>query len=207
MPYKKNLWEVGQVVTPLPENFASPGKCFDSLQFVGYRPGGFQIKNTTMKINSSFRNAVILGIISGMRTGASLHYTRCLVEKSEAHTGLVRFFQKKHATPGIGLLAIAELVVDKLPQTPDRTAKGGPFIKAGTAAISGAAIYQANGKNAITGALVGGLVALASTYLFFNMRKTVSNKTGVKDPLIGIVEDTLAIATGMALVKANKAIV
>jgi uncharacterized membrane protein len=156
--------------------------------------------------NSSFKKALILGVISGMRTGVTLHYTRCLVGKSETKTGLVRFFQKKSARPGLGLLGITELVFDKLPQAPDRTAKGGPVIKAGAAALCGAAIYQADGKKGITGALTGGLAALASTYAFCNLRKTVCKKTGIKDPVIGGLEDALAIAGGMALVKADRAV-
>lgn len=156
-----------------------------------------------MKSNSSFKKALVVGIISGMRTGASLRFTRSLVANSNTNSGLVRFFQKKHATPGIGLLGIGELVADKLPQMPDRTAKGGPIIKAGAAALCGAAIYQAESKKAITGAIVGGLAALASTYVFCYIRKAVSNKTGVRDVYIGAAEDALAIATGNALLRTS----
>jgi len=77
-----------------------------------------------------------------MRTSATLHFTRSLVSDSTTKSGLVRFFQKKPVLPGVGLLGVAELVVDKLPQTPDRIAKGGPAIKAGTAALCGATITR-----------------------------------------------------------------
>ena len=151
--------------------------------------------------NSSFKKALVLGVISGMRTSATLHFTRSLVSDSNTKSGIVRFFQKKQVLPGVGLLGVTELIVDKLPQTPDRIAKGGPAIKAGTAALCGAAVYQAEGKNAVAGAVIASLAAVASTYSFFYLRKALCKKTGIADPFIGMAEDALAIAAGMALIK------
>jgi len=61
--------------------------------------------------------------------------------------------------------------------------------------------YQAEGKNAVTGAVIASLAAVASTYIFFYLRKALCKKTGIADPIIGMAEDALAIAAGMALIK------
>ncbi|CAA9480544.1 MAG: hypothetical protein AVDCRST_MAG96-988 [uncultured Segetibacter sp.] len=154
--------------------------------------------------NSSFQKALVLGVISGMRTTAGLHYTRSLVCNSTTGRLPVRFLQKKTVTSGVGLLRLAELVADKLPNVPDRIAKGGPALRAGAGALCGAAIYHADGKKAMTGAIVGALAALASTYAFFHLRKAVCEKTKIRDSFIGAAEDALAAAGGVALIKANK---
>lgn len=160
-----------------------------------------------MKIfGSSFIKAKVLGVMSGMRTTAGLFFTNSLVSNSHSKSGLVRFLQKKPVTAGITLMGMTELVIDKLPGTPDRIAKGGIIFRTAAGALCGAAIYQADGKKAITGAVIGSFAALASTYLFFYGRKTLGERTGIKDHFIGAAEDALAIAGGIVLVKTKKPI-
>lgn len=153
---------------------------------------------------SSFEKALVLGVISGMRTTAGLHYTRSLVCNSNTARLPVQFLQKKTVASGVGLLRLTELVADKLPNMPDRIAKGGPAVRAGAGALCGAAIYHADGKSAAAGAFVGALAALLSTYAFFHLRKAVCEKTKIRDSFIGAAEDALAAAGGLALVKADR---
>ncbi len=151
--------------------------------------------------NSSFQKALVLGVMSGMRTAAGLSFIRSLVNNGQAQGTLLNFLQKKQVGAGSLLLGMTELIVDKLPVAPNRIAKGGPVVRAAAGAICGAAIYQADGKKAVAGALIGSLAAYASTYMFYHLRKTVCEKTGIKDPFIGAAEDALAIAAGFACEK------
>jgi len=155
-----------------------------------------------MKIsNSSFQKALVLGVMSGMRTTAGLSFMQPLVSNSISKSPLVNFLQKKPVAAGTLLLGIAELVIDKLPGAPDRIAKGGPAFRVAAGAVCGAAIYQAGGKKAVTGVVTGSIAAVASTYIFFHLRKTLCKKTGIRDPFIGAAEDVLAIAGGFACTK------
>jgi len=148
-------------------------------------------------------NLKLTGTLSGMRTTAGLQPTRSLVCSSNTKKLPVSFLEKKSVSLGINLLRLGEFIGDKLPNAPDRIAKPGLVARAGVGALCGAAIYYAEGKKAATGAVIGGLAAIASTYAFFHLRKAVCKKTGIADPFIGVAEDALATAGAMALLKAN----
>jgi uncharacterized membrane protein len=95
------------------------------------------------------------------------------------------------ATPYIAsLLAIGELINDKLPKTPSRKAPG-PFIgRIVMGAFCGAAFGA--GVSMIGGAIAGGLGAVAGTLGGYEFRSRLARAAG-KDLPIALLEDAIAV--------------
>jgi uncharacterized membrane protein len=97
------------------------------------------------------------------------------------------------------LLAVAELIADKLPFTPDRT--NGPSLVARfiAGAVCGMAIAGRRKRSEqILGAIVGGTAAIAGAYAGYQYRKHVK----VWPVVAALFEDTVAVGTGAAVISA-----
>ncbi len=104
------------------------------------------------------------------------------------------------ATPYVlSVLAIAELVNDKLPKTPSRKTPVPFAARIATGALSGAAL------GAPAGALIGGLLAgalggAAGTLGGYELRSRLVRATGGKDFPIALLEDAIAICAAFLIV-------
>src|SRR5262249_13299731 len=91
----------------------------------------------------------------------------------------------------VTLLAAGELVGDKLPTTPSRTAPAGLGARLVTGAITGGAI--AGG----VGAALGAVGALIGTFGGYQARTGLVRALGTPDLPIALLEDAIAIAGSM----------
>ncbi len=100
--------------------------------------------------------------------------------------------------------ARGELVADKLPITPRRTTSG-PFLqRLATGATIGAAVHYDAGRPRPLGALLGTAGAGAGAWAGTRARVFVAERTSLPAPLIGAVEDLLAVALAYAVVTAGR---
>lgn len=99
-----------------------------------------------------------------------------------------------------GLGALGELVGDKLPRTPNRTAVGPLVARIVSGAVTGAAIVEMGQINPWGGAALGAIGALIGAFGGFHARRFVGRKTGISDPFIGTLEDVIAIAIAVTVV-------
>jgi uncharacterized membrane protein len=97
-------------------------------------------------------------------------------------------------------LAICELIMDKLPQTPSRTAPMGLIARAITGALSGAALAVSGGKALLAGALLGAAGGVASAFAGYQIRKGLVTQMNLPDFVVAVVEDLLAISGGLFVV-------
>ena len=111
----------------------------------------------------------------------------------------LRFLARPGVAATLKLLTAGELVGDKMPQTGDRIEPQQLGARAASGALVGATWYKSQGGSAWKGALVGGLGAVAATFLTFYLRKGISEKTGVATSTVGAGEDALVLAGGVAL--------
>jgi uncharacterized membrane protein len=98
------------------------------------------------------------------------------------------------------VLALAELVADKLPKTPSRTAPPGLIARLVTGALTGACVAQGAGANALVGALVGLVGALAGTFGGYQARTRLVKTLNVPDTYIALLEDLVCIAGSLMVV-------
>ena len=98
------------------------------------------------------------------------------------------------------LLANAELVVDKLPTTPRRTALPSFTFRVLSGAFAGAALAAGAGQTAVFGAVCGGLGAVAGTLGGYQARTRLVQSLKVPDFVIAVLEDAVAVGSGFFLV-------
>jgi uncharacterized membrane protein len=113
-----------------------------------------------------------------------------------------RWLASERVAGALAVAAAGELVVDKLPSTPDRTS---PPVLAGrllSGALVGAAVAARHRKGIAGAALVGAASAGASSFAMMAARKAAGEAVGTMPAALG--EDALAVALGAALARAAR---
>jgi len=144
--------------------------------------------------------AFLIGVVAGLRSmtaPAVVSWAAQLGWLRLENTGLA--FLGYAATPYIlSVLAVGELIIDKLPKTPSRKAPV-PFIgRIVIGALCGAAV-GATSANLIGGLLAGVLGAVAGTLGGYEFRARLVRAIGGKDLPIALLEDVIAVG-GAALI-------
>lgn len=117
----------------------------------------------------------------------------------------LRYLQKPLVATGLRLLAGGELVGDKLPQAPNRTAPPVLLGRLLSGALVGAALYRANHGKTLNGALLGSAMAGVATFGSFWLRQQATLKSGLPGAVVGGLEDLLVLGSGLALTKGTAA--
>jgi uncharacterized membrane protein len=100
------------------------------------------------------------------------------------------------------VLAIAEYVGDKLPQTPNRTAPGPLVARLAFGWLVGAVVATGLQIPAMAGWLLGTLGALAGAYAGYYARKHVVKWTQRPDWNIAVIEDVLTVLISIMAMQA-----
>jgi uncharacterized membrane protein len=98
------------------------------------------------------------------------------------------------------VLAIGELVGDKMPQTPKRTALPSLLARIVTGGLCGATLCAAAGKSLVTGALLGAIGAFIGAFAGYEIRRRLVSNLHIKDVFVAICEDLIAIGLACLLV-------
>jgi uncharacterized membrane protein len=108
------------------------------------------------------------------------------------------------ATPYVfTLLAIGELIYDKLPGTPSRKAPPGFVARIVSGAFCGAAL-SLPGSSAFGGVIAGAIGAIAGTFSFSDFRGRLAKAFGGRDLPAALIEDACAIAAAVWIVAAAR---
>ena len=144
-----------------------------------------------------YARAASAGIATGMRGTVAITaiaYAARQGALSVRYPHLDRLLQAQPTLPLLATAVVGELIVDKLPMTPSRLEPGPLVGRLVGSGVTGALVSRGRGGSSITGALVGAVTALASSWAFGRGRVKISARTGVPDPVVAIGEDGLAIA-------------
>ena len=98
------------------------------------------------------------------------------------------------------LLAICELIADKLPTIPKRTAPAPLMARVITGGLCGACLCAAAAKSLVVGTLLGGVGAVVGAFLGYGIRRRLD--LHIKDLLVALCEDAVAIGLALLLVSA-----
>ncbi len=155
-----------------------------------------------MNTTSVFALAFAIGVIAGLRAlTAPMVVSWAARLKWVSVAGTWAAFLGSAATPYIfTVLAIGELVNDKLPKTPSRKAPPSFAFRIVSGAFSGAALSAGASQSAAIGAVCGGLGALAGTLGGYEVRTRLVKAPHVPDLVIALVEDAVAVGGGFFLV-------
>jgi uncharacterized membrane protein len=150
---------------------------------------------------STYLLAFLIGVVAGLRAmtaPAVVSWAARLGWLHVENTWLAFFGYA--ATPYIlSVLAIGELIADKLPNTPSRKAPSGLIARIVTGGLSGAAL-GATSASWIVGLVAGVIGALAGTFGGYEFRVRLVKATGGKDFPIALLEDAIAIGGAFLLV-------
>lgn len=145
--------------------------------------------------------------LAGMRSMSAPAFLSHYLSQ-QPHSGLagsrLRFLQKPFTVGLLKVLAAGEMVGDKLPTAPNRT---DPQVLLGrllSGVLVGAAWYRSRHGSAISGGLLGGVAAVAATFVSYALRTGISKQSGVPVALVGVGEDAAVLAGGAALLRAQK---
>lgn len=147
---------------------------------------------------SLFALAFLIGVIAGLRSmtaPAAVSWAARLGWVHVENTWLA--FLGFQFTPYIiTVLAVGELIADKLPKTPSRKAPG-PF---GFRIVVGALCGAALGTGSLGGAIAGVLGAVAGTLGGYEFRMRLVRATGGRDLPIALLEDVIAVGGAVLIV-------
>ena len=143
-----------------------------------------------------------IGIVAGLRA-----MTAPAIVCWAAHLGWINltgsplaFMGSAAAVAIFSLLALVEFVTDQLPQTPSRTVPvqlGARIIMGG---LAGACLAVAASQSLILGLILGAVGAVIGTFGGYQARTRLVRALNVKDAVIAILEDLVAIGLALFLV-------
>ena len=100
----------------------------------------------------------------------------------------------------LSLLAVTELFIDKLPNTPNRTAPLGLTARIVTGALTGACVSVAGGRSAFVGAGLGVIGGIAGCFAGYHARARLVKSLRQPDFNVAVVEDLIAIGGSLFIV-------
>jgi len=144
--------------------------------------------------------AFLIGVIAGLRVLTAPAVVSWAARLGWIHLdGTWAAFLGAPVTPYIAsVLAIGELINDKLPKTPSRKAPPSFIARIAMGALCGAALGTPS--QALVGGLIAGVVgAIAGTLGGYEVRMRAARAFG-KDLPIALIEDAIAIGGGFLIV-------
>ena len=143
-----------------------------------------------------------IGFVTGLRslTGVAAVSWAAYLGWIDLQDSTFRWLRSGVAVAVFTIAALAELVADKLPRTPRRTAPGslvGRFVLGGIAA---AALAASVGESLLVGALLGGIGAVIGSFAGYETRRRLVRVFGGKDLPVAAMEDLVTIALAYLVV-------
>ncbi|OBK18870.1 DUF4126 domain-containing protein [Mycobacterium asiaticum] len=151
--------------------------------------------------------ALLLGVVAGLRslTAPAVVAWAVFLSWLNLHGTWASWVGNLVTVVILTVLAIGELVNDKLPKTPPRTAPPVFAVRLIMGGFAGAALGTAWGYK--WGSLGAGVVgAVLGTLGGFQARRALVAKNGGKDLPIALLEDSVAVLGGFAIVAAAAAL-
>src|SRR5437762_9927425 len=144
----------------------------------------------------------LLGCVAGLRS-----LTAPAVVCWAAHFGWLHFGRSKlalitHPYTRIVLtvLALIELIVDKLPHTPARTAPIGLIARIVLGALCGVALATSLRASPLLGGVVASAGAIFGAFAGYQTRHALVWRMHLADFAVALVEDAIAITAGLLIV-------
>ena len=153
-------------------------------------------------MNFLFLVAIGIGIVAGLRSllAPAVVAWAAHLGSLNLHSSPLAFMGSTAAVAIFSIFAIGELVADKLPKTPKRTAFAPLLARILLGGLSGASLCAAAGKSLLTGALLGGTGGVIGAFVGYETRRRIVNSLHIKDIFVAICEDLVAIALAYFLV-------
>ena len=146
--------------------------------------------------------AFLIGVIAGLRTMTAPAVVAWAANRHwlNLHNLPLALMGSTAAVVVFTLGALGELVIDKLPSTPNRTKLLGLIGRSVLGGLSGAAVAASGAQLIALGAVLGLAGAIAGTFAGYEVRKRLVRALKVPDFVIALLEDAVAIGGGLLIV-------
>ena len=146
-----------------------------------------------------FALVFLIGVISGLRSFTApatvawgLHLGWFTVGASR-----LAFMGSTAAVIIFSLMALGELIADKLPSTPNRTSPVGLIGRFILGGFAGAILACAGGERPMFGVVLGGIGGIVGAFAGYQVRTRAVKALKCPDFVIAILEDAVAIGGGL----------
>ena len=151
-------------------------------------------------MNGSLGAAAGLGAVTGLRSFTPVALVARELSsrdpaswwRSRRASRLERWLSEPMVARTLQLLAVGELIGDKMPGTPDRISAGPLAGRAVFGALLGALVAGEDRRAA--GATLGALAAVAGAFTGWWLRREAGRATMLPDAALAIAEDAVAVA-------------
>jgi uncharacterized membrane protein len=146
--------------------------------------------------------AFLIGVIAGLRTMTAPAVVAWAANRHwlNLHNSPLAFMGSTAAAAVFTVLALGELVVDKLPSTPNRTRLLGLIGRSVLGGLSGAAVAASGEQSIALGVVLGVAGAIAGAFTGYEVRKRLVRALKIPDFVMALLEDAVAIGGGLLIV-------
>jgi uncharacterized membrane protein len=146
--------------------------------------------------------AFLIGVIAGLRTMTAPAVVAWAAHQQwlNLHNSPLAFMGSTAAVAILTVLALGELVVDKLPSTPSRTQPLGLIGRSVLGGLSGACVAAAGSQSITLGVVLGLAGAMIGAFAGYEVRTRLVSALKVPDFVIALLEDAVAIVGGILIV-------
>jgi uncharacterized membrane protein len=146
--------------------------------------------------------AFLIGIIAGLRAMTAPAGVAWAAHRDwlNLHSRPLALLGSTAAVTIFTVLALGELVGDKLPRTPNRTGLPGLSGRSLLGGLSGAAVAAAGLQPIAFGAVLGAAGGIVGAFAGYEVRTRLVRALKVPDFVIALLEDAVAIAGGLLIV-------
>ena len=146
--------------------------------------------------------AFLIGVIDGLRcmTAPAVVAWAAHLKWLELQNTPFSFMGSTAAVAIFTVLAIVELVADKLPSTPSRKDPPGLIARIVFGGFVGACLAVAGTRSMALGAVLGALGGITGAFAGYEVRTRLVKALKVRDLVIALLEDAVAIGGGLLIV-------
>jgi uncharacterized membrane protein len=146
--------------------------------------------------------AFLIGVLAGLRALTAPAMVACAARLNwiNLRASPLSFMGSTPAVAFFAVLAIGELIADKLPSAPSRLKPLGLIARFVFGGLSGAGVAVAGGQSITGGAILGAAGGIAGAFAGYRVRTGLVKAFKAPDYVIALLEDAVAIAGGLFIV-------
>jgi uncharacterized membrane protein len=146
--------------------------------------------------------AFLIGAVAGLRSMTAPAIVAWAVHEDwlPLHHTRLEFMGATATVVIFTVLAVVELITDKLPSTPSRLAPAGLIARAIFGGLSGATVALGGEQSVALGVVLGVIGSAAGAFGGHAARSRLVRALKVRDWVIAVSEDVVAIVAGLAVV-------
>ncbi|MDQ3286378.1 MAG: DUF4126 family protein [Actinomycetota bacterium] len=157
-------------------------------------------KRVEFEVTPATLKTLGLAGVAGLRSMAAPALLARAVQRRDLDAPNLPALGYKDVSKLLSFLSFGEMVADKTHLVPARTSAPALLGRLLSGAVAGSILFTDEGRRSNSGAILGALSAFTAAYTGEKLR-AMGVQRGIPDPILGILEDRLAISLGTRLLR------